>query len=336
MATQIATWFVADTAEEATFLPQVLARSDAVTSQAIYWRCAVVFFASSLAVNPLLPHRFYTNVELPVIDGFDVAEAFARWGVAVTRLPAAHRLPAGTVTSWGNQFYVFDIVRHFVEHQDDERLVLLDSDCVWRRSAALLGSAIDRHGALTYPLDFEEHAEGEAINGLSRAGLARFARAHGAMVDAGIAYCGGEILALRRELAGRLIVQFDRLWPAVVAGGPDAPREEAHLLSAIYALEQIPLGTASPFIRRMWTTFRHSNLDPADCRLAIWHLPAEKRMGFVNLFRSIAQAARCDPRSDAEAMGLSRNAIHKAMGWPHRSPAKLVRDLRLKLAEKLR
>jgi len=227
-------------------------------------------------------------------------------------------------------------LRHFAEQQEDERLVLLDSDCVWRRPVTPLENAIDRHGALTYPLDCDEHAEGEAINGLSRAGLARFARAHGGRVGEGIAYCGGEILALRHDLAGRLVAQFDRLWPAVLAGGPDAPREEAHVLSVLYALEQIELGTAAPFIRRLWTTFRRSNLDPGDCRLAIWHLPAEKRTGFAELFRNIARMPTSDPRGDPEAIGLSRRAIHKAMGWPHRSPAKLARDLLLKLAEKLR
>lgn len=334
--TQIATWFVADGAQDATYFPQVGARSDCNAAQQAYWRCAVVFFASSLAVNPDEPHVFYTNCELPRIDGMDLAELFERWGVEVVGLPITHRLRSGSVESWGNQFYVFDILTNFSAQNNAEQLVLLDSDCVWLDSVASMSAAIAEHGALTYPLDHDEHPEGEPINGLTREGMARFAHQHRTPQQDRLEYCGGEIIAVDRSTAWRIVERFESLWPAVVAGGEDAPREEAHLLSVVYALEGIAIGTASRFIRRMWTTFRRNTLDPSDRWLAIWHLPAEKRTGFAELFRQIAVNPHYDPRTNPEELGLTFGHYCKAMGWPHRGPVKFVRDLALKLGEKFR
>ena len=336
MATQIATWFVADAPEEGTFFPQVGAASHLAEVQAVYWRCVAVFFASSLAVNAGARHVFYTNTQVPVVDGVDLAVLLARWEVEVVPLPVGFRLPQGSVTRWGNQFYVFDVMRRFVAEARDERLMLLDSDCVWRSSVAPMAEAIDREGALTLPLGFDEHPEGEAINGLSRGGMARFAARHGGHELATIPYCGGEIVAATRACTARIVEQAERLWPALVAGEPDAPREEAHLLSVIYALEGVALGAASPYIRRMWTTFRHNTLLSADRGLAIWHLPAEKRTGFAELFaRIVAAPPEADPRRDRAALGFDPAGIERAMGFPRRRPAKFARDLAAKLREKL-
>ena len=335
MTTQIATWFVADEPDQASFFPQIGARSDLPESQAIYWRCATVFFASSLAVNPDRPHLLYTNAALPVVDGVDLALLFDRWGVRIVRLPITRRLATPAEAGWGNQFYVFDVLRHYVFEQGDDQLVLLDSDCLWLRPVDALSQAISHHGALTLPMGEDDHPEGQPINGITREQLARFAGNFGSLDRSRIEYCGGEILAVDRPTGARILDHFDTMWPTVMAEAPCAPREEAHLLSAIYSLERIAMGTAEPFIRRMWTTFRHNNLRPQDEILSIWHLPAEKRTGFADLFRSIAAHANLDPRTDTREMGLTFASYASCMGWPRRRPRKFVRDLGLKLRERL-
>ncbi|WP_164843972.1 hypothetical protein [Croceicoccus ponticola] len=335
-ATIIATWFVGDTAEDATFFPQVVSRSDDAGAQAVYWRCTVAFYASSLAVNPDARHVFYTNGPVPVIDGFDCRAALERWGVEIVTLPISWRLPRGSVGSWGNQFYVFDVIAHVAASDGDDRLILLDSDCIWRQPVGGLEAAIDRHGALTYELGHDEHPEGEAINGLTREGLASFVARHGGEVRSKRAYFGGEIYAASAETNRRVAELARKLWPDVVAQADDSPREEAHLLSAIYALLDIAPGTANAFIRRMWTTFRHNNLRDADADLAIWHLPAEKRTGFADLFAAIIVSSSGDPRVDAGAMGLTEPTYRRLFGFPRRYPRKFARDLTLKIMEKIR
>lgn len=319
--TAISTWFVADNAAEATYFPQLGTRSDAPAAQAAYWRCALVFFATSVRLNPGRTHLFFTNTDVPRVDGIDLAAAFADWGVEVVRLPITYRLPRGEVSSWGNQFYIFDILAWFEAHGQQDRLIVLDSDCVWRHPADRLEAAIDARGVLTYVLGEIEYPVGADINGLSREGMARFA-GRGAPVP----YCGGELFAGTLSEVRRLAEQVPALWARMLAGEADAPREEAHLLSVLYAANDYALGTSNPFVRRMWTTFKHRNLRPSDRDITIWHLPAEKKTGFADLFGRLR---------DGGIGALDDATVARLMGYPRRAPRKLVRDLALKIREKL-
>lgn len=333
--TAICTWFVADDANTATFFPQVGSRSDAPETQAVYWRCTVCFFASSLALNPAARHLFFTNTRVPVIDGLDLAQLFARWGVEVIDLPITYRLPRGAVGSWGNQFYIFDVLDWFDAQAPASRLIVLDSDCIWLRPVDEMERAIDEYGALTYELGDDEHAAGSAINGLSREGMAQFLADHGGSASERIAYFGGEIYAASLAETRRIVAHARTLWPVVVAQSPDAPKEEAHLLSIIYALEGVVAQTGNPFIRRMWTTFHYHNLLSKDRDLTIWHLPAEKKTGFADMFARIADNHSAHPAHDADLLGLTFRQFAGDMGWPRRRPRKFARDLALKLVEKL-
>jgi hypothetical protein len=332
----ISTWFVADTAETATFFPQVGSRSDAPSAQAVYWRCTACFFASSLAINPHARHRFYTNAALPSVDGVDFEALFDRWGVEVVTLPITYRLPKGSVGSWGNQFYIFDVLDHIASERGDAAHVVLDSDCLWLAPVDAMLADIAREGALTYLLDGSEHAEDEPINGLTRQGMARFLAANGGPQLPATPYYGGEIFAARSDTIGKLAARARALWPQVCEQGSAAPREEAHFLSVLYALEGIAPATANRYIRRMWTTFRHNNLRRSDADLTIWHLPVEKRTGFADLFARIMRDPALHPARDGAAMGLDRQTYARLMGWPRRSLRKFLRDLCMKLCEKLR
>jgi len=332
---KIATWFVADDQDNATFFPQVGGRSDVPQFQEIYWRCIVCFFASSLAVNPDAEHVLYTNTKVPTVDGMDLKLLLSKWGVEVIALPISKRLAAGSVSSWGNQFYVFDVIQHHASSGSGSDLLLLDSDMIWLRPVDELVADLGRFGALTYELGDDEHPLNEAINGQSRAGLALFAQEHGLQAVDMVPYCGGEFYAATAERNAAVARQAEALWADVLAQGQTAPREEAHLLSVIYALEGIKIGTGNRYIRRMWTTFRHNNLRGEDEALTLWHLPSEKRTGFRDLFQQIAAAQSCNPRSDGPRMGLDRANYARMMGFPRRRPFKLVRDLWMKVAEKL-
>jgi hypothetical protein len=335
MQTLICTWFVADDAESATFFPQIGSWSNLPEAQAVYWRCVVCFFASSLAQNPSARHVFFTNVRLPVLDRVDLAALFAAWRVEVVELPITYRLARGAVRAWGNQFYIFDILEHLAAREPGQRAIVLDSDCIWIRPVDKLADAIDRHGCLTYELDYIAHPEGAEINGLSREGMARFLYANGGQQRRELPYFGGEIYAARHDLTARISSRAKQLWEHVLLQGESAPREEAHYLSILYAFEDASPGTANEFIRRMWTTFHHNDLRKSDRELTIWHLPAEKRTGFRDLYDRIIARPDLHPGSQAAALGLTFDNYARAMGWPRRRPAKFARDLSLKVREKL-
>ena len=172
--TAICTWFVSDAEADATFFPQIGANSNKRETQDIYWRCVACFFASSVVANPGRRHVFFSNAAPPVVDGVSFAELFRQWRVEVVTLPITYRLSKGEVKSWGNQFYIFDIIDWMAAATQTARWIVLDADCVWIRPADEIERAIDEHGVLTYELGDDEHAADEAINGLSRDGMARF------------------------------------------------------------------------------------------------------------------------------------------------------------------
>lgn len=333
--TAICTWFVGDEAGEATFSPQINTRTDTPEAQAIYWRCTLCFFASSITANPGRRHMFFTNVAIATVDRVDVAKVLRGWGVEIVALPITYRLPKGAVQSWGSQFYTFDVLDYLARAGIARRYMILDSDCVWMRPVDEIEAAIERDGVLSYEIGHDEHAEDEAINGVSRAALARFLAAEGfGAPRAALPYLGGEFFAATDVDVRRLSEGVRRVWPKILALVPDAPREDGHMLSVLFAMGGYPVGNANRFVRRMWTTFHHHNLRPEDEALTIWHMPAEKKTGFAELFARIARWGDAVPAPDR--LGFGPVLYRRAMGYPRRRPAKLVRDLAMKLREKMR
>ena len=186
---------------------------------------------------------------------------------------------------------------------------------------------------LTYLIDEDEHAADELINGLSRQGMARFFSRVGGEYRRSIPYCGGEIFAATLCEIEKLAREIDGLWAHVLAFDKDAPKEEAHLLSIMYAINDYEIGTANPFIKRIWTTFNRNNVEASDFDLTVWHLPSEKMFGFRRLFLKLL-ANRHDYR-DIAGLGFRPAVYGLAMGIPRRSCNKLVRDVAAKLLQRL-
>lgn len=328
----ISTWFVADDESEATYFPQIGSQSNSPDAQAVYWRCAVVLFASSIAVNPKCRHVMFTNSEIPVVDGLDIRAILTGWGVEIVHCPITWRLPLGSVTSWGNQFYVFDIMEYWSRAGERLPLIILDSDCVWTRPADEIVRAIEKYGAVTYELDYPHRAE---INGLTTEQMAGFLADHSSVESHAVPYCAGEFIAASSGTITRIVQTAKELWPAVIEQGPTSPREEAHFLSIIYAKEGIVPGTGNPFIKRMWTAFSYNNVTKSDLDKTIWHLPAEKRTGFADLFPHVATCSSHDLREMPQKLGLGTVTYSKFFGIPRRRVIKFTRDASRKLRDKL-
>ena len=108
--------------------------------------------------------------------------------------------------------------------------------------------------------------------------------------------------------------------------------EEAHFLSILYAARSYANQTANSFIKRMWTGFRVNNVTQADFGLAIWHLPAEKSMGFARLFRKICRTQ--DEMWKRQSNEEHERNLARVFGIPHRGLKKFVFDISIKLREK--
>jgi hypothetical protein len=328
----ICTWFVGDRPGEETHFPQVQGLvSSSAEFQEIYWRCIVVFFATSKQRNPNYRHVLFANCPAPVVDGIDIGSILMKYGVEIIFLPISYRIPPGKFGSFGNQFYILDIIK-FVARSAISRIVVLDSDCVWLRSADALGHAIDSVGILAYDLGLPAS---QIENGIAVGNLPTLGSALGFPARrTPSVYAGGEVFAATREACRNLVPMIERLWlnnlRALALGEPSL-NEEAQFLSVLYLHCGIRMDTANAFLRRIWTTFRHRDSRPSDLDLTIWHLPAEKKTGFSNLYPIVL-----DSNSPFWGAGeiSNRALLAQSFGIPRRSARKLVIDLAVKLAEK--
>jgi hypothetical protein len=338
MNISIGTWFVADGRENTTHFPQVGGKSWTPKFQAVYWRCVSSFYATSVRQNPNAKHVFYTNVQLPEIDGVSIKELFSKWEVSVVQLPITFRLSPKMATSFGNQFYILDIINYLSEKGNADKYIILDSDCVWNGTVDSMSEAIDKHGCLTYTLGFKEHANNAPINGVTRnqmgdALLHWKPESKSSIADFGIDYHGGEIFAASHKEIIRMHANINDLWQWQIQQMQKEGRigflEEAHFLSILYASCGYKSYTANPFIKRMWTSLGHNNLDASDMNLSIWHLPAEKKSGFAALFQNIIADRLPDDHRQL------RKLLSRLMGVPRRNTIKFINDFTRKSAEKV-
>lgn len=289
----IATWMVRDLPGNESMYSQVGGNSSSSDFQAVYWRSIVVFYATSLRVNSTVRHIFYTDrTDSVMVDGIEVFTWLAEQGVEIQAVAFTYRTPKGFWNSWGNQFYVFDIIEHLPE--DAPAVLVLDGDCVWLRPADDIFQQICERRLLPYTLAFPEDW---VENGLMRKDM-RTVYGEVWKEECGRIpyYNGGEFLAcdseclkfLRRharEIFAENLKLFEKGMPYC--------REEAHMLSILYEKFGYEPFAANSYIRRIWTGPNYFDVDyRKDTSLTIWHLPNEKRLGIERLFYRITRFKR--------------------------------------------
>lgn len=328
----IATWLYLDEEGEESSYPQVGGKSSSPEFHLVYMRSVACFFATSVRNNPRSRHLLFSNMkEFPVsVDGVVFDQLLDRLGVEKICLPLTFCTPQGYYGSWRNQFYIFDVVRHFAEHwNDNDALILLDSDCVFTQDVAPLFEQIHQDGCVVYDVGYQPS---EPINGLSREQMGEIFQSlnpSGVYEDVPT-YFGGEFVAITGGVAGTLTENFARLWIQLVDRHMlKLPKlnEEAHCLSYLYtSLGRV--GDGSPYIKRIWSGLPHhpTNVEPSDLRLAIWHVPAEKRYGLRRLYHQVADQGSfvwCTPVGSEFT-----KAVGEYLGIPRRTARKYILDLR--------
>ena len=292
--TVIGTWLHAETKGTESQYMQVGGVSSSTSFQDVYWRCVVVFFASSVRHNPDAAHRLFTTVaRVPDIDAFETSAFLAKLGVEVVQVPLTYLPPVGYHGAWRNQFYILDIIKYLDSHSaPDEQHLILDSDCVFTAPVQPLADDLSRLGLLA--LDISLPAD-EDINGITQRDMKQIFEELGLPVPGEIAhYYGGEFFAATADAIHRLAREVDPLWTLQMerfAEGKLKFNEEAHFLSYLYAKLGYAAPTANAYIARIWTSFKYRNTVPEDVDLMIWHVPAEKKYGLKRLYQQVIRPA---------------------------------------------
>jgi hypothetical protein len=327
MKVVIGTWFHADDSRISSKFSQVGGDSTTAPFQAVYWRCVMAFCGSSLRWNRECQHALVTNLaELPHVEGISTEDWLQSHNVSIIRrVPLSRITPEGFWGAWRNQFYVFDALQALGKrYPEADVFVLLDSDCVWMAPHNRLTSVVAKEGIAVYTLPFKpEHVEnGVCVGDIANIGQTLL----GANINSQSLYHGGELQAFDRNCLKFILDHVDCLFAANLAAfraGRPYLKEEAHFLSALYALMGARCATANEIIRRIWTGPNYFDVAPGDANLDIWHVPNEKRLGLARLFRKVMNEHSWFWHSDPKDF---RRRVGRLVGIPRRSAYRLFWD----------
>ncbi len=321
MTVTVAYFFYREAPGEESAYAQMWGSSSSPAFQDVYWRTLVVSLVTCRELNPEVELAVYLNEPgLPVVDGVDVAKTFAALGVDV-RILSWRRRPPRLLSAWGCQMFQLDVVEDLARRAA-EVSVFLDLDTVWLRPADPILDAVASRGLLTYDLQVDADDRSNDLTPREIAHLLR--RYHPGFVEEAVTFTGGEFLAAGADAMGRVAAQIDALWVSVYddmcKGVPTYTRED-HFLSAVYATTLGANALGNDFVRRIWTGYHYRDARAEDLDLTVWHLPAEKRLGFARMFRDLGNGHV--PRAGTPGYLAY---LRETMGVPERSASKLLRD----------
>lgn len=289
----IGTGMCSDAAGEESYYPQVGGVSSSSTFLDVYWRCVALFFASSVRHNPTAQHKLFVNRPgVPDIGTFNTQAFLDKLGVEVVTVPFTFAPPPNYYGAWRSTFYLLDIIKHLsTESRPDDCYIITDSDCLFIKSADALSKAVAEYGLLTYDTHFPPD---EKANGLTRLDLqALYAEMSARPVPETPGYCGGDIFASNTEALQRLSSEIDPIWAASLERhrqGLTHFNTEEHFLSYLVYRLGYGVGTANPFISRIWTGRKYRTAAAGDFDLTLWHTPAEKKFGLRRLFHEMTRS----------------------------------------------
>lgn len=290
----ISTWVYLDSEEEKSKYPNnsVKASSDSPKFQAIYWRCVIVFFQTSLRFHKNRRHILFTNTDtLPLLDGFCIKDFFDKHNIEVITVKNKYPLPNGYFNTFRNQFFEFSILQKVSKFiAKDDTFLMLDSDCIFKSSCDEIFKelTVSKYTSTTYAFnDTKEYK----INGLTGNQMSKLFNDFGVHQDSIPYYSGGEILLCKGDFIENVVNDFPSLFNDLMKRNSEGRlkfNEEAHVLSYFYYKYKGNIGGLNAHIKRMWTNHNYyRNIEKNDFKKAIWHLPNEKGQGFESMFNDI-------------------------------------------------
>ena len=282
----IATWFYRESADEASFYPQMGQRGDSALVHSVYMQIQVPFFRTFRHYNPKARLLFFTNLRREGLPRF-LLGLFDELGVETVTLPYERRPPKGWYGAWQNQFYLYDILGWMEGRmKTDDALLVCDADCLCRTPLDGLFDEMRKQGSALYEFITDRSA---TINGITLPEMETFYSAcYGTPPRSPLAYYGGEFIGLRGDSVCRINEAYAGLWAFNLARADRREpklNEEAHVLSVLAERLDLRNAVANRYVKRMWTSPQFNNVCPEDEHLAVWHLPYEKKRGLYRLFR---------------------------------------------------
>ena len=319
MTAYIATWVYLDSVLEKSKYPNNKGDSTSPEFQAVYWRCIVVFFKTSLRFNPKAKHLLFTNTtHIPVIDGLDLNVFFVENDISVITLENKYPLPNNYFGKFRNQYFEFSIIDHMATQMGtDDGFLLLDSDCVFTKSVdSAFTKLAQEKMAITYVVD---HETDYMIHGVSGDDMKTLFNDLGVAMDINPYYSGGELLFAKGAFIKEVARDFPQLFKEMLKRHHEGRikfNEEAHVLSYYFYKHGALMAGMDTYIKRLWTNRNYfRNVKPEDTALPIWHLPNEKNTGINALFNMLRQGNDFTQLSDGDYLKLMQKTLLKKSNY---------------------
>lgn len=284
------TWFYSEKSDDESYYPSVGGNTSSVNFQHVYWKCIYDFYSSAMITDrgSISKYIFFTNVtNLPVVDDINFSVFFKENNIEVVILELTRKTPKDWYGAWRNQFYLFDVLEYLKDKRGN--YLILDSDCIIRKDLLKVFEDIKKEKNISYEIGYPiaHNINGITIQEMRKLYVEFYGESE--QLD-GLTYIGGEIIGISSSLIESVMNEFEVIWNKNYYRYKDNVfklNEEAHFLSLIYFRLGYTKHSAQKYIKRMWTAIQCDNIDSNDGELYIWHLPAEKKYGFSNLFELI-------------------------------------------------
>lgn len=239
----------------------------------IYYKCIIVMFASAKTYADA-KLQLFTDRYLPKV----FQEQLEQLGVETVILKNNEY-----VSKFKNNFpgclFLLDAFSHIVNderYSNKDKFVFVDSDCIFRKNINFARNCV------AYKIN---KVAKENINGQTRESLLNIKNSIYNSTDSidFFDFYSGEFYLFSMKNLKEVCSQISKIVSHIQAiYGVDLIFTEEHLLAIV--LTQLDVENQENDIRRIWTTRSYSNVDETNLDVAIYHMPAEKRELFNDLY----------------------------------------------------
>ncbi|HUK99258.1 MAG TPA: hypothetical protein VLX29_00200 [Nitrospirota bacterium] len=253
----------------------------------MYYQCMIVCYASIRRLYPEAQLALFTNRVLP--DPFNMHLKSLRVDTVICASRYVDDL--AFKNDFPGCFFSLDVIEQLARSQSFgfSHLVLMDSDCIIRHRLDTMVDELTSNEESIYAYEMG-YPVNMVINGQSRASLTlALSYFSGQLVACPIiSHYGGEFYSIPSSALPKLAKRIDDFWDWMKSEGIKSfgcNLTEEHVMSVVLAELGNTVNNARGLIKRIWTTVIYSSVDGSESGIPVWHLPSEKRRGFVKLYR---------------------------------------------------
>lgn len=239
----------------------------------LYLKSSFVSLKSALDNNPDCDVALITNQKLP--EKFE--KIYVENNIKIIINPFTKYVVPDNF-KWKLAFYKLEALDYIVNETEYEFILGTDADTFFNDNLDLLWIECKYNHPILYPLGYN------LFNPVRKQIIIDYQNINGC--DDAIIQYGGEFIAGNKNALSSLSSEIQKVYSFTVKQETvlldKTSGDEALLSMAAYRIEHVLF--ALPYIKRYWTRKAYYDADSSFIHMPIWHLPAEKNYGLINVY----------------------------------------------------